>query len=86
MIASPTKNEELILYFDYLNTLEWLADQYQKTEAEYLLKRIEIAQGTADFLKNRLEHHNYIEDDEREKRVNKLINTCQSKLAIKDIY
>jgi len=69
MIASKSQNEELVLYFDFLNTLEKLAEQYTTSPSEHLMERIKICNEVSDFLKERLEKHNYQLDDERRKRV-----------------
>lgn len=75
MIASPTKNADLICYFDVLEIQEITIRAYQRTEYPELMTHITERQDFLDWYKNKLETYDYTKNDE----ALKLIHTWQSK-------
>ncbi len=71
MIASKSQNEELVLYFSFLDVLEKLVERYTNAPTEDLAERIQLCNEVATFLKTRLEKHDYAVDDARATRVEK---------------
>lgn len=75
MITSPTRHEEEVLYVQYLETIEWLAREYLFTNDERIPERIATCERIASFLKERLEKHDYTQDDIRALRVDNFIKS-----------
>lgn len=74
MIISKTRYEDTLTYTHVLEIIETLIHAYERTGDTTFIPEIYRLNAWAEELKGKIQSKDYTEDDERERRVDELLN------------
>ena len=80
-LVSKVKQEDAQTLRDLWDMVGIGMDMHVKTDSKDILEATKEVMAFAERLKEKMNTHNYTEDDARRERVDKLIHTCPSKQA-----